>query len=323
MFNYFTSHWVKTLDALIDDAQSVVLITVVRVEGSAPRSSSSRMLVLKDRIIETIGGGNLELEVISLARRMLNGQDENDYRLELYGLGPALQQCCGGAVTIAFEKIQKRPKWITESRKYLDQADCILVTHFGEDKVTREFFNSVADLDQNHDSHSLIERFNSLLPDVVVFGAGHVGSALINILAGLPFKIHWVDERSEIFPQALPDNVRQYSDASWKDQIKLLPDDALNIVMTHSHGLDEDICYEYLSKKAFYFLGLIGSKTKRARFLHRLRDRGITQQQLKRLTCPIGVPEVTGNSPPEIAIGVAAQLLSIRDKIKLDSALND
>ena len=323
MFNYFTSHWAKTLDDLIDDAQSVVLITVVKVEGSAPRSSTSRMLVLKDRVIETIGGGNLELQVISLARRMLDDQDKNDYRLELYGLGPALQQCCGGAVTIAFEKIQQRPKWLTESRKYLDQADCILVTHYGEDKATREFYKSVTELDKNYGSHSLIEKFNPLMPDVVVFGAGHVGSALVNVLAGLPFKIHWVDERSELFPQALPDNVRQYSNALWVELIKQLPDDALNIVMTHSHELDEDICFEYLNKKAFYFLGLIGSKTKRARFLHRLRDRGIAQEQLNRLICPIGVSEVTGNSPPEIAIGVAAQLLSVRDKIKLDNALNE
>ncbi len=102
-----------------------------------------------------------------------------------------------------------------------------------------------------------------------------------------------------------------------------MPDQALNIVMSHSHELDEDICFHYLSEKSFHFLGLIGSKTKRARFLHRLRDRGIVQEQLNRLTCPIGVSEVTGNSPPEIAIGVAAQLLGIRDKIKLDNALND
>ena len=279
------------------------------------------MLVLEDRIIETIGGGNLELQVISLARSMLDGKDENNYRLELYGLGPALQQCCGGAVTIAFEKIDQRPQWLTESRKYLNQDDCILVTHFDEDKATREFFESISDLDQSYDSHSLIEKFNPLMPDVVVFGAGHVGSALVNVLAGLPFKIHWVDGRSELFPEVLPDNMRQYSNAIWIDLIKQLPDDALNIVMTHSHELDEDICFNYLNEKAFYFLGLIGSKTKRARFLHRLRDRGIVQEQLHRLICPIGVSEVTGSSPPEIAIGVAAQLLNIRDKIKLDNAL--
>ena len=321
MFNYFTSHWVRSLSDLIDKTQAVVLVTVVKVEGSAPRSSSSRMLVLEDRIIETIGGGNLELQVISLARRMLNGEDEHQYRLELYGLGPELQQCCGGAVTIAFEKFEQRPGWLIDSLSYLDQDDCILVTHFKENNAKREFFNSIADLDQNLNSHSLVEKFNLLMPDVVVFGAGHVGSALVNVLAGLPFKIHWVDERSELFPKSFADNVKQYSNANWDELIKQLPDNALNIVLTHSHELDEDICYSYLNEKAFYFLGLIGSKTKRARFLHRLRDRGIIQQQLNRLICPIGVSEVTGNSPPEIAIGVAAQLLGIRDKIKLDNAL--
>ena len=321
MFNYFKSHWVKTLDDLVTAERDFVLVTVVNVEGSAPRSSSSRMIVLKDSIIETIGGGNLEMEVISLARRMLSGEDKNDYRLELYGLGPALQQCCGGAVTIALEKINRRPGWLANALNYLDQDDCILVSHFEQDRVKREFIDSQKDLGHDFDSHTLVEKFNLLQPDVVVFGAGHVGAALVNVLAGLPFKIHWVDERSELFPDTLPDNVKQYSNANWIDLTKQLPDDALNIVMTHSHELDEDICFHFLNEKSFYFLGLIGSKTKRARFLHRLRDRGIVQEQLNRLICPIGVADVTGNSPAEISIGVAAQLLSIRDKIKLDNAL--
>ena len=321
MFSYFTSHWVKTLHELIDNDEPLILVTVVNVEGSAPRSSGSRMLVLKDRIIETIGGGNLEMQVIALARTMLNGQDEKDYRLELYGLGPALQQCCGGAVTISFEKITALPHWLTLSLNYLDNDACILVSHFDESTVAREFFDSITDFHQIDESQVLIEKFNPLTPDVVVFGAGHVGSALVGVLAGLPFKIHWVDERSELFPKTLPSQVQQYSNAPWAELMKRLPDNALNIVMTHSHELDEDICFEYLNAKSFYLLGLIGSKTKRARFLHRLRDRGIAQEQLNRLTCPIGVAEVTGNTPPEIAIAVAAQLLGIRDKIKLDNAI--
>ena len=327
MFNYFTSHWIKTLDDLLDGDEPLVLVTVVMVEGSAPRSAGSRMLVLEDSIIETIGGGNLELEVISLARQMLSGQDDgldqNDYRLELYGLGPALQQCCGGAVTIAFEKLDERPQWLMQGQSYLQNNSSIAVTHFAESGARREFVDSISDLDEIDDKLSLVEKFNPLAPDVVVFGAGHVGAALVSVLAGLPFKIHWVDERSELFPQTYPLNVSVYNHAPWKELIKLLPDNALNIVLTHSHELDEDLCFEYLNAKAFYFLGLIGSKTKRARFLHRLRDRGIAQDQLNRLTCPIGVTDVNGNTPPEIAIGVAAQLLGIRDKIKLDNALNE
>ena len=339
MFNYFTSHWVKVLDDLLQGSEPLVMVTVVKVEGSAPRSSGSRMLVFKDHIIETIGGGNLELEVISLARKMLScqspgensdtaagnreSQDPNNYRLELYGLGPALQQCCGGAVTIAFEKLSERPQWLNQSLSFLHSNDSIAVTHFDKAGVRREFFNSISQLGQTDVNQSLVEKFNPLSPDVVIFGAGHVGAALVSVLASLPFTIHWVDERSELFPQSLPHHVSVYNHAPWKDLIKLLPDNALNIVLTHSHELDENLCFEYLNGKAFYFLGLIGSKTKRARFLHRLRDRGIVQDQLNRLTCPIGVPEVTGNTPPEIAVGVAAQLLAIRDKIKLDNALHE
>ena len=320
MFNYLEAHWTTTLKQLIEDHHNVVMVTVVNVEGSAPRESSSRMFVLPEQIIETIGGGNLEYEAITLARRMLNEENDQHYCLELYGLGPALNQCCGGAVTLAFEVFTSVPSWLNESEQYLSQYNSILVTRFTEDTANRNFHDDVTMAQTNLDDRVLIERFNLLMPDVVIFGAGHVGSALVEVLSRLPFKISWVDEREDLFADELPLNVTKFTGASWQQLVKRLPHQALNIIMTHSHELDEDICFSYLNEMDFYFLGLIGSKTKRARFLHRLRDRGIDQQRLGQLTCPIGVPEVTGSTPAEIAISVAAQLLNLRDKITLDSA---
>ena len=321
MFQYFNTHWVKALDELISNGTDLVMVTVVKVEGSAPRKSSSRMLVTHDGLIETIGGGNLEHEACLLARKLLGDPQSKDYQLELYGLGPALQQCCGGAVTLAFEKITQRPDWLDQSKDYVGQDNTILVSRYAKDHVTRHYYHSVPDLPEQNDEIILIERFNPIRPTVVIFGAGHVGCALMNVLSTLPFKIYLVDERKSVFPASLPGNVFECNDAPVLQMIDKLPEHAINIVMTHSHVLDEDICFKYLKEKEFYFLGLIGSKTKRARFLHRLRDRGISQERLAQLTCPIGVAQVTGSRPEEIAIAVAAQLLNLRDKICLDNAL--
>ena len=295
------------------------MVTVTKVEGSAPRESSCRMFVLDDRIVETIGGGNLEQEAIKLARDMLADPGANVYKLELYGLGPALQQCCGGAVTLAFEKITSLPDWLQPCLQ-ASTANKILISTFGDSQVERRISDEVVLSADQLDDNVLVERMQPINPEVVVFGAGHVGAALIKVLTNLPFRLHWVDERCDLFVD-VNDSVNLYTGKSALDFINELPENALNIVMTHSHELDEDICYHYLNNKAFKFLGLIGSKTKRARFLHRLRDRGIDQQRLSTLTCPIGVTEVTGSSPPEIAIAVAAQLLSLRDQIKLDTSL--
>ena len=86
-------------------------------------------------------------------------------------------------------------------------------------------------------------------------------------------------------------------------------DSAFHLVMTHSHQLDLALCEAVLRRGDFAYLGLIGSATKRARFEHRLREGGLDDAALARLTCPIGVPGITGKSPPEIAVAVAAQLL--------------
>jgi len=320
VFNYFRSNWLDDLQEFVNKGEALVVVTVVNVEGSAPRESSCRMFVLASGIVETIGGGNLELEAIKLAREMLADNNSNKYKLELYGLGPALQQCCGGAVTLAFEKISAEPEWLHSCQRN-DDSDQILVNEFTQSSVNRYLLaDGVVDID-NHNANTLIERLNPLRPDVVIFGAGHVGAALIDILSRLPFRTSWVDQRDDLFADPQDVGIKVFTDNDPLSFIDSLPENALNVVMTHSHELDEDICYHYLKAKKFRFLGLIGSKTKRARFLHRLRDRGIDQQQLSKLTCPIGVPEVAGSSPPEIAIAVAAQLLSLRDQIKLDTDL--
>ena len=147
--------------------------------------------------------------------------------------------------------------------------------------------------------------------ELCLFGAGHVGRALVHVLAGLPYRIHWFDARSEMFPASLPQNVVAEVSSDPRHDVASAPSGALFLVMTHSHALDFDICDRVLRRGDFSFLGLIGSSTKRASFARRLRLRGHSEAALARLTCPIGLAAIAGKAPAAVAISVAGQLLNL------------
>lgn len=148
---------------------------------------------------------------------------------------------------------------------------------------------------------------------VVLFGAGHVGRALVTILGGLPCRVTWVDSREQEFPAAVPPNVTvEVSDAPEYD-VDGAPRDAFYLIMTHSHQLDLTLVERVLRRDDVGYLGLIGSKSKRARFEARLRRKGFGEDALQRITCPIGVPGITGKTPGEIAVAVAAEILRLRE----------
>jgi xanthine dehydrogenase accessory factor len=157
--------------------------------------------------------------------------------------------------------------------------------------------------------------FETLLPPswhVALFGAGHVGKALVNLLADLPCRVAWIDAREGEFPEALPPRVRRIVTDAPEDAVADLPAGSDVLVMTHSHQLDFQVVEAALRRGDLAYVGLIGSRTKRARFLSRLASHGRSEQEIARLTCPIGVPGVGGKHPAEIAIAVAAQLLQLR-----------
>ena len=148
---------------------------------------------------------------------------------------------------------------------------------------------------------------------VALFGAGHVGSALVRVLAATgECHITWVDSRAGQFPGNLPSNVEARPGDNPVAQAENLPRRAYCLVMTHDHQLDQDLCEALLRRNDFAFLGLIGSATKRRRFSQRLSEKGISDRQLERLTCPIGIPGIESKEPGVIAVSVAAQLLQFR-----------
>lgn len=157
----------------------------------------------------------------------------------------------------------------------------------------------------------LLEPFLPVTTRLLLFGAGHVGREVVAVLAGLPLRIDWIDSRQAEFPAAIPPHATRRLTAAPRAEIEAAPPGAYYLVMTHSHDLDQELVEAILRRGDFAYCGLIGSKTKRARFEKRLLAAGIPAQMLTRLSCPIGVPGVTGKRPREIAIAVAAELLAL------------
>jgi xanthine dehydrogenase accessory factor len=146
---------------------------------------------------------------------------------------------------------------------------------------------------------------------LVLFGAGHVGAAIVRALAELPCRVTWVDERDDMFPPSIPANVTVEATDIPESVVASAPEGASYLVMTHSHALDQRLSEAILSRPGVAWFGLIGSQTKRKQFEHRLRARGIDADRIDAMVCPVGVPGITGKQPAVIAAAVAAQLLQV------------
>jgi xanthine dehydrogenase accessory factor len=161
------------------------------------------------------------------------------------------------------------------------------------------------------------EHFGEATTPVLLFGAGHVGRAVVLALAPLPFTVRWIDSRPDQFPQYVPQNVVTVRTDAVDGELAEAPRDAMVIVMTHSHPLDFDITVAALRRRTFDFVGLIGSETKRARFVSFARQMGLAQDDIERLVCPIGITEIKGKEPAVIAAALAAQLLMVSEQVSV------
>ncbi len=156
----------------------------------------------------------------------------------------------------------------------------------------------------------LFEPMGQVQARIAVFGAGHVGRALVPLLAALPCKVTWIDSREQEFPAHIPDGVRKIVNEEPVDEVDDLPPGSYCIVMTHNHQLDLELTAAILKRNDFSWFGLIGSKTKRVKFEHRLRERGFDPQVVQRMRCPMGLADVKGKLPIEIAVSVAAEIIA-------------
>lgn len=156
----------------------------------------------------------------------------------------------------------------------------------------------------------LFEPMGQPQAEIAVFGAGHVGRALVPLLASLPCRVRWIDAREQEFPAQIPDGVTRIINDEPVEEVDDLPKGSYCIVMTHDHQLDLELTAAILKRNDFTYFGLIGSKTKRVKFEHRLRERGFDPAVLQRMRCPMGLAEVKGKLPIEIAVSIAAEVIA-------------
>lgn len=156
----------------------------------------------------------------------------------------------------------------------------------------------------------LFEPMGQPQAQIAVFGAGHVGRALVPLLASLPCKVRWIDSRENEFPEQIPANVQKIVNDEVVDEVENMPPGSYYIVMTHNHQLDLELTAAILKRGDFAYYGLIGSKTKRVKFEHRLRERGFADTLMARMRCPMGLAEVKGKLPVEIAVSIAGEVIA-------------
>ena len=249
-----------------------IVVEIVDARGSAPRGAGTRMLVSAVQAIGTIGGGHLEWKALAAARAMLAARDPQPRR-ERYPLGPALGQCCGGAVTLDYTLLDD----------------------------------------------SALARWPESPPllHLQMHGAGHVGHAIATLLTTLDVRCDWVDERDDAFPPTTtlgtpwPDSVRCRVAPGAEGEVREAPAGAFFLVLTHDHALDLRIVEAALRRDDAGFVGMIGSKSKRERFRHRLAQRGLDDERVDRMQCPVGIAGIVGKQPEVIALAVVAQLMQV------------
>jgi xanthine dehydrogenase accessory factor len=253
-------------------ARPAIVVDVLRTRGSAPREAGTRMLVAADAVRGTIGGGHLEWQAIADARARLarrTTRGDEAPHEHTLALGPSLGQCCGGEMTLRYAPL---------------------------DAASLAAWPETA------------PRFHLQL-----YGAGHVGRAIVRLLAGIDCRVQWIDEREAEFAAvnlaALPPHIEALCVDAVDAEVAHAPPQSHYLVMTHEHALDLRIAEAILQRDDFAYCGLIGSATKRARFVHRFEERGVPQAAIDRLTCPIGTPGIEGKEPEVLAVAVVAQLL--------------
>jgi xanthine dehydrogenase accessory factor len=347
-----TAHgrWHEVLRDAISEGAQAVLVTVAAEIGSTPREAGAAMVVTAERTSGTIGGGHLEYEATRLAREALESHASPAQWLVRFPLAARLGQCCGGVATLSFATLDEEAlSWLDVAaacaragtpfvvagkigaddhagRRLIVTSDDARGT-LGDDAIDSATIlearaRLALQVAQARSGTALVALFGVTLllhvcrPErfaVCVFGNGHVGRALVQVLSALPADVRWIDTREHDFPPQLPGNVETVITDDPAAEIASAPRGAYVAVMTHSHPLDFDIVEAALVRDDWSYLGLIGSKAKRAQFERRLIARGTAPDALFRLTCPIGAGALRSKEPGVIAVATAAEMLARRE----------
>jgi xanthine dehydrogenase accessory factor len=285
----------------------VARVVIAATHGSAPREVGAAMLVWQGGQSGTVGGGALEYELAGVARAQAAST-----RLSRHALGPDMGQCCGGAVEVVSEVYDAARLAGLEGR------DVIARPVTGDEAAPLAVRRILARARDRGDLPApqliegwMVEPVRPRAAPLWIWGAGHVGRALVDTLAPLPdFRVTWADTEVARFPAVVPDGVTAWPAPNLPALVAHAPRDAHHLIVTYSHALDLALCHALL-QHGFATCGLIGSATKWARFRKRLGALGHGPAEIARIDCPIGVPNL-GKHPQAIAVGTATALLKMR-----------
>ena len=266
----------QDVDKIRTIKDNIILAKIIKTKGSVPRNENVSMIISASNQFGTIGGGELEYQVIKESKDLLNNLECNQKIIEL-PLGPRLGQCCGGFVKIEISKFKNGKKFLLK--------------------------------------HNLKEHIINQNQNLYIFGAGHVANALLSKLDGVGFNIFVIDSRENFVKRINSDYIFSILAKDPTVIIKNAPSKSYYLVLTHSHQLDLSICNSILKKNDFTFIGLIGSKTKKTRFTKRLIEIGYEENLINKIECPIGIKSIEGKEPDIIAISIIARLLEHKSSL--------
>jgi xanthine dehydrogenase accessory factor len=264
-----------SLRAFLDASPAAILVEVAAVKGSAPRDKGAWMLVSPDRIFGTIGGGQLEFLAIDKAREILASAPVDGKSVQKLSLdvplGPEIGQCCGGRVEVLIRSL---------------------------------------DEDLREERLALARTEDAGRPHVYLFGGGHVGHALASALNLLPFHTIVVETRADALAD-MPDGVETRLTPVPEEMVRAAPSGSAFVVLTHDHALDFLIVAAALERQDAAYVGMIGSKTKKATFRNwYFREAGGAEPAFARLVSPIGGDRVNDKRPSVIAALATAEILT-------------
>lgn len=361
------SEWLADLDARRADlaaGRAVVRVAVAAVRGSSPREPGATLLAWRDatgrlRSSGSIGGGHLEARALDIAGELLTASALADptgpaaptdpatgaRRVERFALAAALGQCCGGVVELYWERFDA-PEALPapvgaeaslrgcaldgSGRSWRMAPDEALAAGWPvADLVPGAAGSSAAALLTHAGARWFVERLADDATPLWLYGAGHVGRALVSVLADLPFRLTWVDSRAEMLDEALAQARQRHPgrvieglhaerpEDAVADVIADAPPGAWHLIMTHSHDEDFRLVEALLRRGTLEPAGrlaVLGSESKATRFRQRLRQRGVDEATIARMVSPIGRGEISSKRPAAIAIALAAQLLVWREQ---------
>ena len=346
-----TLPWLDALAATLARDREAVLIVVATTRGSTPRESGAAMVVSRDACAGSIGGGHLEFEATRIARDALcDPAAAGGTWIVRFPLAARLGQCCGGVAWLAFARLGANANAWLEPAIACARASTpfAIVTRIGgapasegrlvvtSDNVRGSLGNVALDsgaiglararlaaasngaaivrFARDDDAPLLIQVERCDEFPVLVFGNGHVGRALVSVLGVVPAQVRWIDARADDFAQRIPGNVEVVVTDAPEDELADAPHGAYVVVTTHSHALDFALIEAALARDDWRYVGLIGSKSKRAQFERRLAARGLGDEAFARIRCPIGSEvAIRAKHPGAIAIAIAAELLVVRE----------